>query len=255
MSVERAVETTIRYARKFGCSLSGEEIAERLISKRQYRHKEVTDAAAKMGVSKKNSNKIWQGKVGKGKWLANYIEKKIPLVVFMGLTGSVATKHPKQEDDVDFLIVTRRNSLWLCRLWLKFILVKEHIPHRRYGQKEAGNDFCFNLWLDEEKLSIPKNRRRLRTAVDLVLLMPLFDKASIYKRLIDENNWAASFVATPYEKKRRMSGDIKSVESYVTILLVIFNYFVFLAQYIYMRGKMKKGEEASIHQAFFNVKG
>jgi len=81
-----------------------------------------------------------------------------------------------------------------------FVLIN-HIPHRKYGKPERKDEFCFNMWLDEVALELPKNRQNLRNAVDMILMKKVFDKNDTYLKFLKANKWAKKFVATPYYVK------------------------------------------------------
>src|SRR3989344_1207855 len=40
----------------------------------------------------------------------------IPTIVFVGITGSLAMKNSNPESDIDLMIITKKDSLWLTRL-------------------------------------------------------------------------------------------------------------------------------------------
>ncbi len=253
MSINKAIKKTVDYAKSFGCAISKDEIKSRLIGGEYYSVENIEKNIKNIDVDSNNKNKYWREKLKKARDLAALVKKEIPTIEFLGLTGSVATKHPKKGDDIDLLVITRRNCLWISRLQLKLLLVMKNIPHRRHGRKEERDEFCFNLWLDENHLAIPKNRRSLKNSIDLVMMMPLFDKISCYSKLVKENSWAKAFVKTPYVNIEKSLKILTTNDgSSRTLKPELLNYFVFMAQYIYMRGKIKNGEEVGLYQAFFN---
>ncbi len=173
--------------------------------------------------------------------------------MFLGVSGSVAAGHPKKEDDIDMLIITKADTLWQNRFFLRWWIYKNKIPHRKYNKGELGNQFCFNLWLDENNLQIPRNRQNLKNAIDLLLLKPLINKKNTYEKFIINNDWARKFVATGYELKIKkcLISNVKKNKVNNNLLQKIINWLYFWPQYWYMKPKIYN-EKIGLNQAFFH---
>jgi hypothetical protein len=148
------------------------------------------------------------------------------------------------------MIITKKDSLWLNRFKLRYYIYKNNIPHRKYGQKEKRDEFCFNLWLDENNLLLPKSRRNLRSAVDLILMKPILNKNKSYEKFILKNSWAKKWVATGYSKIDVGSSivDRRCKNNYFWFLI---NLLMFIAQYLFMKRRIKN-EKVDLRQAFFH---
>lgn len=250
MSLVMAIKKTIDYAAKFKNKISEEEIYQRLISKKIYSIKEIKNVLKKFEVTAIDSNKWKIKKEKKAKDLGKWIEKNFKDILLMGISGSVASGYPKKNDDIDLIIITKNNKLWITRLKLRWKIFFNKIPHRKYNQKENKDEFCFNLWLDESGLKFPKRRQKLQSAMDLIMMKPIFDKNNIYQKFILENEWAKKYVATGYNEKIsnfQLSVSSKSVGSYLDQLI---NKMFFWPQYWYMKKKVIN-EKINYHQAFF----
>ncbi len=250
MSLESAVKKTIEYANNFASHINKNEIKKRLISKYIYSKNEIDKEISKLNWKNKK-NKWGKTKLTKAKEISYLIKDNFKEILFMGISGSVATDHPKKNDDIDLFIITKANTLWKNRLLLRWWIFKNKIPHRKFNKTESKDQFCFNLWLDENYLEIPKTKQNLKNAIDLVSLKPLINKNRTYERLLVTNNWAAKFVATPYARLSagrpiRLSDKIKNnnLEKFI-------NYLYFWPQYLYMRPRISK-EKVGLHQAFFH---
>jgi hypothetical protein len=250
MSLKLAIKKTIEYAANFGSHINKNEIKQRLISKNVFEDNKIDKEIAKLNWKNKK-NKWWQRKIVMARNLAKLIETDFKEILFLGVSGSVATGHPKKNDDIDILIITKSDTLWKNRLKLRWWINKNKIPHRKYNSEELKNQFCFNLWLDENCLEIPKNRQNLKNALDLILLYPLLNKNNIYEKFVLTNNWAKKYVATGYTKKvSSIKYQVFSIEK-ENILKKISNWWYFWPQYIYMKPKIKQ-EKVNFHQAFFH---
>lgn len=251
MELKKAIKNTIEYAAKFGSHVNKKEIKGRLISNKVFSKKEL-DGCLEQLKYKNRKNRYYQNKFRKAVYLAKKIENNFEDILFLGLSGSVASKHPKKDDDIDFLIITRTNKLWATRLKIRWWIFKNHVPHRKYGEKEKKNDFCFNLWIDNYCLRLPKNRQNLRNSVDLILLRPLINKENTYEKFVLANDWAKKWVATPYKNKiSNFQFPISNKKQKTNKFKKMMNYLYFWPQYWYMRAKMR-GETVGLYQAFFH---
>jgi len=252
MSLKSAVKKTIEYADNFGSYININEIKKRLISRKIYSEKMIEEEISKLNW--KNKKNKWEKiKITKAKKLALQLKNEFKEILFLGISGSVATGHPKKNDDIDILVITKANALWKNRFFLRWWMYKNKIPHRKYNKTELKDQFCFNLWLDENHLQIPKNRQNLNNAMDLLLLKPLINKKNTYEKFVLANDWAAKFVATGYSKKvkdfRFKKNDLRIKKLF--LLKKITNWLYFWPQYWYMKPKISK-EKIGLHQAFFH---
>ncbi len=251
MGLKLAIKKTIKYANSFGSHINVSEIRKRLISKNVYPKKLIDKEISKLNWNNK-FNKWEKIKIVKAKKLATLINKKFNDILFLGVSGSVATGHPKKNDDIDLLVITKSDSLWKNRFFLRWWIYKNNIPHRKFGQTESRDQFCFNLWLDENYLEIPKGRQNLNSATDLILLKPLINRNNTYEKLLLANGWAAKFVATPYVSKTNdLRFKIQDSRIRQNNFDKVINYLYFWPQYWYMKPKILK-EKIGLHQAFFH---
>lgn len=250
MGVNFAVKKTIEYANNFESHINVNEIKKRLISKKIYSEEMIEKEISKLRW--KNKKNKWEKiKIIKAEKLASLIKNKFGEILFLGISGSVAAAHPKKNDDIDILIITKANTLWKNRFFLRWWIYKNKIPHRKFNQTESKDQFCFNLWLDENNLLIPKNRQNLNNAIDLLLLKPLINKKNTYEKFIVINGWANKFVATPYNRlsARQIVSSSDKIEN--NFLDKMINYLYFWPQYWYMKPKIFK-EKVGLYQAFFH---
>jgi len=251
MTLEKAIQKTIDYANKFGSEINSKEIIDRLISKNIYSEKEINNHIPKDFF--KNKINLWKrNKLLKAKELATFLKNGFPNILFLGVSGSVASGHPQKNDDIDLIIITKKNKLWLTRFKLRTIIFLKKIPHRKYGQKEIKDEFCFNLWLDQDGLTLPKEKQTLQSATDLLMIIPLFDRQNIYQKLLLRNDWAKKYLATGYSKlinRSLMIDDRKKEKNNYFDKMI--NKLFFWPQYWYMREKITE-EMVNFNQAFFH---
>lgn len=123
--------------------------------------------------------------------------KFIPWVKMVAVTGALAMKNSDLEDDIDLLIATTRNRLWLTRP-LTVLLVELMARRRRPGDLPAGRQvkdkICLNMFLDEAHLRIPKKEQNLFTAHEVYQLKLLWERGGIYQKFLRANQWATNFL-------------------------------------------------------------
>lgn len=258
MQIKTAIKKTIAYAKKYDLYLNENQIWGRLVGPSIFSKKEILRAISKMGIKTgKGRNKETKKKERVGRRLAKMISKNDGDLLLVGLTGSVAAENCKKGDDIDMLIVTRKNRLWKSRLKLKWFLKKNRIPCRAYGVTEGKDDFCFNMWLEEDRLELPREKRTEKSAVDLILMKPLIDKDDIYEKFMKKNRWAKRWVATPYEKRLEIKGEklkqekIAETKGKLDGWSHLINCLAFGVQYVFMWPKIE-GEKVNKKRVFFH---
>ena len=254
MDLRQAVNNTLAYARFFKYPLSAEEthfwfITPRSISLsaiKKYLPK-LTQRERKIRINLyKNTHK----KINKAKKLVK-LAKFIPTIKLLTLTGSTAIGNSKKNDDIDLMIVTSANTLWITRpIFLLLLTLKFSRRYPGDNQQKVMDAFCPNLWLDTKSLQIPKRMMNLYTAHEVLQVKPLLDRGNTYQKFIKENSWTKKFLANAYSKilKKKSAKKNKIDLSFVFFPL---NLFLFFLQYIYMLPKLSK-EKISLHSAFFH---
>ncbi len=110
--------------------------------------------------------------------------KLIPFIRLVCVTGALAMNNSDADDDIDLMIVTEKNRLWLTRL----ITLLALLPWLRHGQK-IDKRLCLNLWLDESALTIPTFKRSLYSAHEVCQAKPMLDRGQTYQKFINSNKW------------------------------------------------------------------
>ncbi len=119
--------------------------------------------------------------------------KLIPWVRLVGVTGGLALLNSDSEDDIDILIVSKRNRLWLTRL-ASVLLLEALGRRRRPDDREVCNKICLNMFLDEDHLAVSPRERDLFSAHEVCQLKILWDKEGIGEKFLWENRWIKKFL-------------------------------------------------------------
>lgn len=172
--------------------------------------------------------------------------RKIPTIISVFLTGSVAAGNAKSDADIDLLIITHPHTLWLTRLII-FSYLK--LTHR------LKNPICPNIFLDSNHLKI--TNQNLYTAHEVLQAQCLFDREVVESLWIKENQWTRRFLPNAYKHKIRNTNieNRKISDSHSGFhaldLLLPLEFFAFITQYLYMKPKITN-EHLGLGFAFFH---
>ncbi len=175
--------------------------------------------------------------------VAHFVDlaKKISFVKAIILTGSTAVNNAKKYDDLDFMIICQKNTLWVTRLLLILLTkIKGKQP-----SKKNNNAWCLNLWLDESDLTIDKNRRSLYEAYEILQMNFVFDRNNYQQKFLNANSWLKDYLFFYH--------DCKFAKYKKTSSFSLINWVLFFIQKKYRRFIF--GQEnftLTLTQAFFN---
>lgn len=138
----------------------------------------------------KQREKISEEKLLRAKKFARFFSF-IPWVKMVAVTGSVAASNAKEEDDIDLLIISSSNRVWLTRLLSSLVLDFLKVRRKRYDSCEKDK-LCLNMYLSEDKLEFEK--KDIYTAFEITLLKPIYSKEQTFEKLLNDNRWLISYL-------------------------------------------------------------
>ena len=209
-ALERAIVQTVAYADVFDYPLTADEIHRYLIGVRAGRatvrslvntqlpkelsrsgryfslvgreqHVETRKARAASAAD------YWRKAVHYGRRMSN-----LPFVRMVAVTGGLAMDN-MADGDIDYLIVTEPERLWLCRGMIVGLVRLAAL---------SGVELCPNYFLSERALEL--GERNLFTAHEVTQMVPLAGMAT-YQRLRELNRWSYAFLPNADSTPRRMA--------------------------------------------------
>ncbi|MBT3512107.1 MAG: adenylyltransferase/cytidyltransferase family protein [Candidatus Pacebacteria bacterium] len=279
ISSEAAVLLTITYSDQFKFPLTKKEIAQRLIKISVTENKlgETLINLSKLNLIE-NKGGFW--KLSKGTdqvknrlRRANYSQQKwlevdkllsvigwIPWIRGVAVTGSLAVDNVTVNDDIDLMLVVAPQRLWLSRVLVS--LSSLWVGKRRTWQGNEENSWCFNLWLDDKHLGLPKNKRNLYSAYEVCQTKWMLDKAGIEKKFYQNNYWVKNLLPNYFNSKligasKIIEAEKSGYESAPILrfigrkILSILDFLTFSIQYFYMYSHMSR-EKVSLSNAYFH---
>ncbi len=118
---------------------------------------------------------------------------KIPTIMLIGLSGSVAMNNAKKKDDIDVFIITKSDSVWITRLLVVCLLFLVGKKRKRIVVSEA-NTICANMFVDVNSLSFDADQHNLYLAQEIVHMQPLFVRNSMDEIFLQQNSWVKKFL-------------------------------------------------------------
>lgn len=274
----KAVLSTLCYADIFSYPLTAQEIHRFLISNskisQDFVNKALNSLKKNQLIESQNTyfflksrkgmvklrisrEKISQPKIMKAKKIAGFL-KLITTVKAVAVTGALAMQNTDEDDDIDLLIITSNNRLWITRLLvvpLISLIAKRRIPTTNNQQLTTyKNTICLNLWLDESSLAVPIKQRNLYTAHEVAQTKFIWSRGDIDKQFLAQNNWITNYLPNVKIFKQSIIKNQKQKNPLFLIpdsLSFLFEFIAFYLQLWYMK-KRRTREVISPQSAYFH---
>lgn len=118
--------------------------------------------------------------------------RHIPFISAVALTGSEAINNSKKGSDIDLLVLTKPNRIWLGRIFLSAFF---HLFGVRRHGNYITNRFCLNHYIEQSKqIDIDQNTY---TAVEYVSLVPYFGGEAVYEFQQKNLGWIHKYLQQP----------------------------------------------------------
>ena len=157
------------------------------------------------------------------------ILSKIPWIKFIGITGTVSAFAATEEDDIDVLIISQKNRLWLVRGFV-FVILK--LLGELRTDKKPQRKICPNIFLSEDNLVWGQGENEY-VANEVAMMHPLYDKNDTYFRFLSKNNWIFNY----FENFKVSFNKMAKIKSRKSFMLNMLEELAFVLQRKYMEKK------------------
>jgi hypothetical protein len=118
----------------------------------------------------------------RARWVSFFL-KQVPFVRAVFLTGSLSKHVMPHKGDIDFMIVTEFNRLWVCKMILT--------GFRRIFLLNSKKYFCINLMVTENAIHFPNHN--YFNAVEIATTQVIWNTAAFVKYQ-KENDWIYNYL-------------------------------------------------------------
>ena len=181
---------------------------------------------------------------------SNYLQR-FPSIKAVFLTGSSALNNADLDDDLDFCLIVKKNTLWISRFFV--ILLAKILGKQPQIDAQAKNNnkqaWCLNLWLDESSLNIVNRGFSIYQAYELKQMRSLFDRDNLKEKILLNNKQFAELLALGPENEPNLGSKNKIFD----YCLWLVNVFFYALQNIYRYLLFGKEDYfINLQQAHFN---
>jgi predicted nucleotidyltransferase len=199
-------------------------------------------------IKRLNNNKSSLKKYKIAKSASNIISL-IPSVLFVGITGSLAMNNANKDSDIDLIIVTKKDTLWLTRPLVYLFLIIKKVKIRKPNTNEEKDRLCLNMWIDELNLVWDEKQRNIFTAHEMAQIVPLINRNKTYEKIMYLNRWILDYWPNSILNIDNNRED--SQRFFDNRFLRFINKACMFIQYVYMKNKQTR-EYVSEGKAFFH---
>jgi len=170
---------------------------------------------------------------------ASILDRLVPFIRTIAVTGSVAYGSADKWDDIDLFIVTERDRLWLSVL-VALILVR--ITKMLRLRPPHLLSICLSYVHDELGFALDSSRNRVNPlfARELLMAKPVLGEDH-YRKILERSDWVGEIYARPYQAKiHRMQREARSEKEGWALFLFFSDWaegivFIFLSRYLRVR--------------------
>lgn len=155
------------------------------------------------------TQKICAQKIKKTRRYINLI-KYLPFVRAIFLSGSVAMGYASQKSDLDVLIVSEYDKIWLVRAMVVIVTFFFGVKRRSDEADDYKDKVCLNHFVTTESLEIPF--QSIYTAQLYARLLPLYDEGDYFQKFFVKNKWLKNYLVN-YELFFKEAGGVKGAKN------------------------------------------
>ncbi len=201
-TLKKSVLKTLLYYDIFSHPLSGDEIytflPQNTVTKDEVKHflressKNGSEYAEMSGyyyvkpnaeyVASRINKEAYSKRMWKTTYLMTHIIKRFPFVRCVMVTGTLSKNSSDKTSDLDFMIITAPNRLWVSRTLLMLFKKIFLLGSKKY--------FCLNYFITENNLEIAE--RNIFTATEIATIKSTYNDGMM-RAFIEKNKWIKNF--------------------------------------------------------------
>lgn len=113
----------------------------------------------------------------------------VPFICMVGVLGSLSIDNCSKKSDIDLIIITKKNRIFLVRFFLTILLDLFFV---RRTKTKIARRVCLNNFIAEDNLTFPFPS--LYNAHSFSNLIPIIDRDSFYFKFKEKNNWVLNYL-------------------------------------------------------------
>lgn len=129
-------------------------------------------------VNKRLSKEAYSKKMWRAAWWVTHIIKRFPFVRSVLITGSLSKNSSDNTSDLDFMVITAKDRLWIARTMLMLFKKIFLFNNKKY--------FCINYFITEDYLEIED--KNFFTATEIAHIKATYNTGHMNK-FIEANTW------------------------------------------------------------------
>jgi hypothetical protein len=210
-NLEKAIVKTLCYADVFDYPLTRREIFKRLIYPgKSVKQKQIDCCLKRINIIRNIDGYFYlagrkdiinirlerQYEAGKKIIIAKKIAKllkRLPFIKLIGISGGLAVENTDAKDDIDIIIITETDTVWIVR-FISVLILNMFGVRRKPNDVLVRNKICLNMFLDDNHLEIKTSSRDLYTAHEIAQMVPLINRSLTYEKFITSNLWILEFL-------------------------------------------------------------
>ncbi|MDD5749895.1 MAG: hypothetical protein PHO91_03890 [Patescibacteria group bacterium] len=173
-------------------------------------------------LQRKQNNNLAERKFRRARTLAK-IYRFIPFVRMIAVCNSLAYSNAKESSDIDFFIISRKNTIWLARfftiLFIKFLGLRPEPDDKQ-------DSFCLSFFVDEGDLNIFSSRlgeNDIYYPYWVASLLPIYNPDGLYEKFLAANSWYKDYL--PHSYPNQFAKETESTFWSKTVGKIIFGLF------------------------------
>ena len=129
-------------------------------------------------VTKRKSKEAYSKKMWRAAWWITHLIKRFPFVRAVLVTGSLSKNSSDNKSDLDFMVITAKERLWIARTMLMLFKKVFLLNSKKY--------FCINYFITEDYLEIED--KNFFTATEIAHIKATYN-STLMNKFIETNIW------------------------------------------------------------------